>query len=99
MSAEGNKASYGSAEGDNSPLVVSPRARGSTCAAGVPAQFIINMFPLSANCDLLGRRKRPREDVNSRILPKNIKSQIEKIRVGKKNKAYKRHKCKTPEEI
>lgn len=72
-SAEGNKASHVAAEGDNSPLVVSPRARGSACAAGVPAQFIIHMFPLSANCDLWGRRKRPGRDVKSQVIAKEHK--------------------------
>lgn len=72
VSAEGNKALCVTAEDDNSPLVVSPRTRGSTCAAGVPAQFIIHMFPLSANCDLLGRMKRRSENLKSRSFCQRI---------------------------
>lgn len=49
-----NNVSCLSAECDNLPLVVSPCTRGSACAAGVPAQFIIHMLPLSADGDLDG---------------------------------------------
>lgn len=47
-----NNVSYITARHNNSPLVVSPCTCGGTCAAGVAAQFIIYMFPLSADCDL-----------------------------------------------
>lgn len=49
-----NNVSCLSAKRDNLPLVVSPCTRGSACAAGVPAQFIIHMLPLSADGDLDG---------------------------------------------
>lgn len=47
-----NRVSCLSEPSDNLPLVVSPRARGGAGAAGVPAQLIIHMLPLSAHCDL-----------------------------------------------
>lgn len=52
MCMHSNNVSHVNAEHNNSPLVVSPRTRGGTCAAGVPAQFIIYMLPLSADRDL-----------------------------------------------
>lgn len=58
MCVHNNNVSYRTAKHDNSPLVVSPRTRGGACAAGVAAQFIINVLPLSADCDLERREGR-----------------------------------------
>lgn len=62
MCMNSNNVSCVTAEHNNSPLVVSPCTRGSTCAAGVPAQFIIHMLPLSTDCDLLGWIRRQSEE-------------------------------------
>lgn len=60
--------SYITTEHDNSPLVVSACTRGGTCAAWVPAQFIIYMLPLSSHCDLEEWMTRQREKTKRRKL-------------------------------
>lgn len=50
--ADSNNVSCLRARSDNSPLVVSPRARRGAGAAGIPAQFVVHVLPLSAHRDL-----------------------------------------------